>query len=40
MELPINWKLLGNPLNWVVVWLMLFLAAAGFTAIYSAKQGM
>jgi hypothetical protein len=26
--LPINTKILGNPLNWLIVWLMLFLGGA------------
>lgn len=26
MESPINWRLVGHPLNWVTVFLMVFIA--------------
>ncbi len=29
----INWGLIGNPANWLIVFLMLAIAALGFTAI-------
>jgi hypothetical protein len=29
----LNWELLRNPLNWIVVWLMLAIVAAGMTLI-------
>lgn len=32
-KLPINWNLIANPVNWVVVFLMVALAGAAFVAI-------
>jgi hypothetical protein len=32
----INWGLISNPANWLVVFLMLAIASIGITAIYSA----
>lgn len=29
MESPINWRLVLHPLNWVTVFLMVFIAALG-----------
>lgn len=29
----VNWELLRNPLNWVIVWLMLAIFATGLTLI-------
>lgn len=35
----VNWKLLLNPANWLVVFLMLAIAAIGFTLIYNQLEG-
>lgn len=29
---PINWRLIGNPLNWLIVILMVMIAAFAFDA--------
>ena len=34
--MPINWGLISNPANWLVVFLMCAIAAIGVTAIYAA----
>jgi len=26
----LNWKILGNPFNWLIVWAILFLGALAF----------
>jgi len=31
--LPLNWPLLGNPVNWIVVFLMVAIAGAGLALI-------
>ncbi len=30
--LPINWRLIGNPLNWAIVLLMVIIAGFAFDA--------
>lgn len=31
--IPLNWELLGNPVNWIIVFLMLALAGVGLALI-------
>lgn len=31
--LPLNWALLGNPVNWIIVFLMIAIAGAGIAFI-------
>jgi hypothetical protein len=33
--MPINWGLISNPANWLVVFLMLAIASIGITAVYA-----
>lgn len=35
-SIPVNWVLLKNPANWIIVFLMVALAGAGLAAIASA----
>jgi len=30
--LPINWRLIGNPLNWLIILLMVIIAGFAFDA--------
>jgi hypothetical protein len=46
MESPINWRIVGHPLNWVTLFLMVFIAAIGahfvlshYTSLQNAVQG-
>jgi hypothetical protein len=32
-KLPINWELIGNPANWLVVFLMIAIAGVGLAVI-------
>lgn len=32
--LPLNWELIGNPINWVVIVLMIVIAGAALTFIF------
>lgn len=36
--LPINWTLIKNPVNWIIVFLMVAIAGAGIAVIFSATQ--
>lgn len=31
--LPLNWALLGNPVNWIIVFLMVAIAGAGLALV-------
>lgn len=31
--IPLNWELVGNPVNWIIVFLMLALAGVGLALI-------
>jgi hypothetical protein len=35
----INWSLLSNPANWLIVFLMLALGAVGITIIHKSLSG-
>ena len=32
-KLPVNWPIRANPVNWIVVWLMIAIACAGFAVL-------
>lgn len=34
-KLPINWPLMANPVNWIIIWLMLALASVMLALITS-----
>lgn len=36
----LNWELLSHPLNWVTIFLMVFIAALAFHLILSATTGI
>ena len=36
--IPVNWELLKNPINWIIVFLMVAIAGFGVGLIYSATQ--
>lgn len=36
--IPVNWELLKNPINWIIVFLMVAIAGFGIGLIYSATQ--
>lgn len=38
MSLPINWDIIGNPVNWVVLFLMVAIAFIGAGYIVSSAK--
>jgi predicted membrane channel-forming protein YqfA (hemolysin III family) len=36
--IPVNWALLQNPANWIIVFLMVAIAGAGIAVIMSNKD--
>ena len=34
----INWEILKNPINWVIVWLMLTIATAGLCLVMGGDE--
>lgn len=37
--LPINTELAGNPINWVIVLLMIFIAGLALSLAFQSEQG-
>lgn len=37
--LPINWRLIGNPINWFIVALMVLIAGIALEVVIQAAQG-
>jgi len=37
--LPINWRLIGNPINWAIVVLMIAIAGIAMDVLLNAAQG-
>jgi len=37
--IPLNWELLANPVNWIIVFLMLALAGVGLALIARSTNG-
>lgn len=37
-KLPVNWDLLKNPANWIIVFLMVALAVAGLAVVMTASN--
>lgn len=37
-KIPLNWALLSNPVNWVMVWLMVAIGYAGLTLIIASAN--
>lgn len=37
-KFPINWQLIKNPANWIVVFLMIAIAGAGLAVIFNATS--
>jgi hypothetical protein len=40
MERIINWELISNPVNWVIIALMLAIAVFGLNVVLSPKGGL
>lgn len=38
--LPINWELAGNPVNWVILWLMLTIGGAAIVAVLGPRHSI
>lgn len=36
--IPLNWSLLGNPVNWIIVFLMVAFAGAAIAVIVTSKN--
>lgn len=37
--LPINWRLIGNPINWAIVVLMVAIAGLAIDVVLNAAEG-
>lgn len=36
--IPVNWALLSNPMNWIIVFLMVAIAGAGIAVIITSQN--
>lgn len=39
-KIPVNWELLGNPVNWIIVFLMIAVAGAALALIVSSRNAI
>lgn len=37
--LPVNWRLIGNPINWLIVVFMVIIASIALEVVLQAAQG-
>ena len=37
-KIPLNWALMANPINWVIVWVMVAIAGYGIALIQNSSM--